>query len=162
MLAVELDYNKRGAEAVPLNREAGATIDRLVKEDPRNHRARYLRANNRLLLSELLMEQNRLKEADDVLNQAAIFVDDLLREARDDFQTAQHKVAVLADQVFVDYRLGNFGRAREHCRAGLDLSAGFIRKDPALRESINGLDKLRRHAELLGMPDPTASVGGGR
>jgi hypothetical protein len=162
MLAVELDYNQRAAEAVPLIREAGATIDRLVEEDPRNHRARYLRANNRLLLSGLLIKQNLLREADVVLSQDAAFVDDLLREAPGDFQAALHQVAVLANQVVAAYRLGDFARAREHCRAGLNLSAGFLRKDPAARESIDGLEKLRRHAGLLGLPDPTASAGGGR
>jgi hypothetical protein len=162
MLAIELEYNKRGVEAVPLNREAGATIDRLVQEDPENHRARYLRANNRLLLSELLLEQNLLKEAETVLNEAAGFVDELLREAPDDFHSAENKLSVLANQVVVDYRLGNFGRARERCRAGLEISAGFIRKDPALRDAITGLDKLRRHAGLLGLPDPTAPPGGSR
>ncbi len=159
MLAVELDYNKRAAEALPLNREAGAAIDRLVQEDPRNHRARYLRANNRLLLSGLLMEQNQMKEADAVLSEASRFSEELVREAPEDFQAAHHKLAVLANQVVVDYRLGNLRKARERCQTGLELAASFIRKDPALKDSITGLDDLRRHATILGVPDPTAATG---
>ena len=111
--------------------------------------------------SELLLEQNLLKEADAILNQAAGFAEELLREAPDDFHSAEIKLSVLANQVLVDYRLGNLARARERCQAGLEISAGFIRKDPALRDSITGLDKLRHHAGLLGLPDPTARPGGG-
>jgi hypothetical protein len=162
MLAVELDYNHLAAEALPLIREAGATIDRLVQEDPRNHRARYLRANNRLLLAEMLIKQNLLREADVVLDQDAAFVDDLLKEAPDDFQAALHRVAVLADHVVVAYRLKDFARARGYCRVGLELSAGLIGKDPTARESIYCLDKLRQHAGLLGLPDPTAGPAEGR
>jgi eukaryotic-like serine/threonine-protein kinase len=159
-LAAALQENRRGREAVPLLQEAGATIDRLVIADTKNRRPRYLRANNRLLVSELLIDQNALADADVVLNEADRDIDELLKEAPDDFHTAHNRLAVLANHVVVDYRLGNLDRARGHCRSGLDLAASFIRRDPALKDSLTGLNKLRRHASLLGIADPTLAAAG--
>ena len=161
MLASELVYNKRDPEAVPLLREAGATIDRLAKEDPNNHRARYLRANNRLLLSDTLIHQNRLAEAGAVLSEADRFTAELTNEAPEDFYSAQNRVAVLANEVVVEYRLGRFEPAREHCRAGLDVASRFIHRDSSVEETFVGLNQLRRHAPLLQISDPSRSAARG-
>ena len=159
MLAVELRANHMVSDALRLVREAGGAIDRLLAEEPKRHRYRFLAANNRLMQAEMLISLNRLADADAVLRDAIPILDAVIKDVPDDFYTMETKVSVLADQAIVAHKLGDIERARVVCRDGLDLAAGLIRKDPAIQTSITGMSKLRREARALGVSDPTAAAG---
>jgi hypothetical protein len=74
-----------------------------------------------------------------------------LKVTPEDYYLVEGKISVLADEAIVDHKLGDLTRARTACREGLALADAVIRKDPALRDSITGMNKLRREAHALGV-----------
>jgi hypothetical protein len=94
-----------------------------------------------------------------VLGDAVRRLDDTIREVPDDFYANDDKVTALTDQAIVDRRLGNVESARSQCRAALDLAARLIRKDPAVRDSLAAINKLRREAAAPGLSDFTIASG---
>jgi tetratricopeptide (TPR) repeat protein len=161
-LAMELNTNQRGSDAIAMVREAGAAIDRLLKDEPKRHRYRYLAANNRLIQGDLYIDLNQLADASEALRDAARRLDEVIKDEPDDFYTVESKVSALADQVIVEHRLGNVARARVLCQQALDLAASLIRKDPAVRDSITATSKLRRESKALGLSDSYLASGASR
>jgi eukaryotic-like serine/threonine-protein kinase len=161
-LAMELNTNQRGSDAIAMVREAGAAIDRLLKDEPKRHRYRYLAGNNRLLLGDLYIDLNQLADASEALRDAARRLDEVIKDEPDDFYTVESKVSALADQVIVEHRLGNVAHARVLCQQALDLAASLIRKDPAVRDSITATSKLRRESKALGLSDSYLASGASR
>jgi hypothetical protein len=161
-LVAQLRASQRLPEALSIARQAVDMVDGLLKEEPKRHRYRYLAADNRLWLAETLTDLNRLAEAGEVLSDTVRRLDEVIREVPDDFPANDDKVTALTDQAIVNRRLGNLQSAQSPCREALDLAAGLIRKDPAVRDSLTAISKLRREAAALGLSDPTAGSGASR
>jgi hypothetical protein len=159
LLATQLRASQRLPEALSTARQATDIVDGLLKEEPHRHRYSYLAADNRLFLAETLIDLNRLADASAVLGDAVRRLDEAIREVPGDFYVNDDKVTALTDQVIVNRRLGNLQSAYSQCREALDLAARLIRKDPAVRDSLGAISKLRREAAALGLADPTTASG---
>jgi len=146
VLSVALHDNHRSAEALPFIREAGAAIQGLVQVDPRNNRYSYLQVNNREVLAQVLIELHRFAEAEAVLTEGERQVNTLLKEAPDNFYAAENKVSLLSHEVELAEMVGQLDRARERCRAGLEVAAALMQKDRSLETHIGSLGDLRRRA----------------
>jgi hypothetical protein len=162
MLGIELRANQKLPEALALVREAGTTIDRLVKEEPKRHRFHYLSGNNKVVQADVLITMRRWNDADAMLREALPVLDAAIQEAPSDFYAMETKVSVLADQVIVSHQLGDLSRARAVHRDAMAMVSEMISKDPAVRESITAMSKLQREARSLGLPEVIPTSEGAR
>jgi tetratricopeptide (TPR) repeat protein len=155
-LAAHLALIGRPVEGLSLVEEARSYADQLVHADPALRRNVALQATVVRLQGRLLMESNRLAEADKVLAESDRYAADALSRWPDDLELMEDHATTLSYWVTVAMKLGNFQAAREHCRGGLSVTADMLRKSD---QSYPVLAGLRDQAKQLGLTDSTLRAG---
>lgn len=145
----------RGADALPLLREAGAMIDQLVAADPADHRYQSIRCNNRLNVGYTLMNLNRWKDAAPVLDEGERHAEQVMQKWPDDLITANTRIGLLMCQVQTERKLGHLDAARERCRTAFQAAADLTIKNKEAKTPVENMQMLREEARILGVPDIT-------
>jgi tetratricopeptide (TPR) repeat protein len=161
-LAIALNRAGRNSEAERFAQEADTTAGDLVARDPQNRRFHRAQINTRALLGEMLMEHAQWRGAATTLASAESLADDYLRGDPQNRIALDLKVSALTDQAIVFRHSGRLDAAREHCRKALDIAAALISRDPSIARAMGDLEKARRLARELGLPDPTTAAGAKR
>jgi tetratricopeptide (TPR) repeat protein len=161
-LAIALNRVGRNSESERFAHEADATAGELVARDPKNRRFHRTQINTRALLGEMLMEHAQWNAAAKTLASAESLADDYLRDDPQNRIALDLKVSALTDQAIVSRHFGRLDAAREHCRKALDIAAALISRDPSIARAMGDLEKARRLARELGLPDPSMAVGAKR
>jgi tetratricopeptide (TPR) repeat protein len=153
-LAAHLALIGRPVEGLTLVEESRSCADQLVHADPALRRNVALQATVVRLQGRLLMEANRLVEADKVLGEAAGYAADASSRWPDDTELMDDRATTLLYRVTISMKLGNFQAAREHCRAGLSVAGAMLHKSDQTRP-VTVLAGLRDQAKQLGLTDDT-------
>ncbi len=158
-LGIALNRAGRQSEAERVVGEAVSIDNALVKRDPTNRRFHRKQLNTRALLGEMLMEHAKWKDATETLASAASLADTYLRDDPQNRIALDLKASVLTDQALIQLHFGRLAEARDHCRQALEIAAALIRRDPSIEQAMGDLDKARRLAHDLRIPDPSVAAG---
>ena len=149
-LAEHLALLGRPVEGLDLVEESRSCAGQLVQADPALRRNIALQATVVRLQGRLLMEANRLVEADKVLGEAERYTADASNRWPDDIELMDDHATALSYRVSVAMKLGDLQAARERCRIALGLTAAILRKSDG-KFSVTDLAGLRDQARQLGV-----------
>jgi serine/threonine protein kinase len=149
-LATHLALIGRPVEGLTLVEESRSCADQLVRADPALRRNVALQATVARLHGRLLMEANRLVEADKVLDEAERYTADASNRWPDDMELMDDHATALSYRVRVAMKLGDLQAARERCRLALGLTAAILRKSDG-KYLVTELAGLRNQARQLGV-----------
>jgi tetratricopeptide (TPR) repeat protein len=133
---------------------SAAVIDKMYLKEPKNGRVRRIRAFNRGLRAELLIELKRWDAAVFLLREAADYVDEMIRDDPADQAALRSRISILKDQAVILERQGRLTEARARCREGLETAATLLRQDPAMEKELVNLPALKKEARKLGVRYP--------
>jgi tetratricopeptide (TPR) repeat protein len=153
-LAAHLALIGRPADGLSLVEESRSCADQLVRADPALRRNVALQAFVVRLEGRLLMEANRLVEADKVLDEAESYAANASNRWPDDMELMDDHATALSYRVTVAMKLGDLQAARERCRLALSLAAAILRKSDG-KYPVTDLAGLQDQARQLGIPVDT-------
>jgi serine/threonine protein kinase len=147
-LATHLALIGRPAEGLTLVEESRSCADQLVQADPALRRNVALQATVVRLHGRLLMEANRLVEAEKVLGEAERYTAEASNRWPNDMELMDDHATALSYRVSVAMKRGDLPAARERCRLGLSLTAAILRKSDG-KFSVTDLAGLQDQARQL-------------
>jgi serine/threonine protein kinase len=153
-LAAHLALIGRPADGLTLVEESRSCAAQLVHADPTFRRNAALQATVVRLQGRLLIEANRLVEADKVLGEAERYTAEASKRWPDDMELMDDHVTALSYRVTAAMKLGDLQAAREHCRLALSQTAAILRKSDG-KYSVTVLAELQDQARQLDVPVDT-------
>jgi len=149
-LAAHLASMGRPADGLPLVEESRRRADQLVHADAALRRNIALQATVVRLHGRLLLEANRLQEADKVLVEAETYLTAASTRWPSDVELMDDRATTLSYRVAVAMKLGDLQTARELCRRGFSLIDTIVAK-AGPKYAVESADALRAQARQLGV-----------
>jgi tetratricopeptide (TPR) repeat protein len=142
----------RPVEGLAIAEESRADADHLVRADPALRRNLVVQENVRQLQGWLLMQANRLGDAEQVLGEADRLASDAALRWPDDMELTDDRASTLSFRVAIAMKLGDLDAAKERCRLALSVVASVLRGQGETYP-IEALADLRNQAKQLGLSE---------
>lgn len=137
-------------EGLAIADQSRTDAEQLVRSNPAMRRNLMLQESVRQLQGWLLLQTNRLDEAERVLAEADSLAERVLKQWPGDMELLDDRSTTLSYRVAVAMRLGHLDAARERCRLGLGVTAEMLRNSGGAYP-VESLARLHDQARQLGL-----------